>query len=92
MEQTNPLMRDAEQILKCVNLLHFRQEIWPTEKMEKRTVDETWGCRCRWIVLFVISFFQCTEPQKLFNIANELLHTEEAYVKRLHLLDQVIQF
>lgn len=35
-------------------------------------------------------FFQCTEPQKLFNIANELLHTEEAYVKRLHLLDQVI--
>ncbi|XP_042306952.1 FYVE, RhoGEF and PH domain-containing protein 3 isoform X2 [Sceloporus undulatus] len=32
---------------------------------------------------------QCSEPQKLFNIANELLHTEEAYVKRLHLLDQV---
>lgn len=32
---------------------------------------------------------QCTEAQKLFNIANELLHTEEAYVKRLHLLDQV---
>ncbi|CAJ0938283.1 unnamed protein product [Ranitomeya imitator] len=31
----------------------------------------------------------CSEPQKLFNIANELLHTEEAYVKRLHLLDQV---
>uniref|UniRef100_U3J7J9 FYVE, RhoGEF and PH domain containing 3 n=1 Tax=Anas platyrhynchos platyrhynchos TaxID=8840 RepID=U3J7J9_ANAPP len=29
------------------------------------------------------------DPQKLFNIANELLHTEEAYVKRLHLLDQV---
>uniref|UniRef100_A0A5F8GKT9 FYVE, RhoGEF and PH domain containing 3 n=1 Tax=Monodelphis domestica TaxID=13616 RepID=A0A5F8GKT9_MONDO len=36
-----------------------------------------------------VSFPQCTEPQKLFNIANELLHTEEAYVKRLHLLDQV---
>ncbi|XP_066470040.1 FYVE, RhoGEF and PH domain-containing protein 3 isoform X2 [Tiliqua scincoides] len=32
---------------------------------------------------------KCSEPQKLFNIANELLHTEEAYVKRLHLLDQV---
>nr|XP_033782166.1 FYVE, RhoGEF and PH domain-containing protein 3 [Geotrypetes seraphini] len=32
---------------------------------------------------------KCTEPQKLFHIANELLHTEEAYVKRLHLLDQV---
>ncbi|XP_074139156.1 FYVE, RhoGEF and PH domain-containing protein 3 isoform X3 [Sminthopsis crassicaudata] len=32
---------------------------------------------------------KCTDPQKLFNIANELLHTEEAYVKRLHLLDQV---
>ncbi|KAM4652488.1 LOW QUALITY PROTEIN: FYVE, RhoGEF and PH domain-containing protein 3 [Discoglossus pictus] len=33
---------------------------------------------------------KCTETQKLFNIANELLHTEEeAYVKRLHLLDQV---
>uniref|UniRef100_A0A8C9T6L2 FYVE, RhoGEF and PH domain containing 3 n=1 Tax=Scleropages formosus TaxID=113540 RepID=A0A8C9T6L2_SCLFO len=27
--------------------------------------------------------------QKLLNIAQELLHTEEAYVKRLHLLDQV---
>ncbi|KAM4720774.1 FYVE, RhoGEF and PH domain-containing protein 3 [Rhinophrynus dorsalis] len=32
---------------------------------------------------------KCTEPQKLFNIANELLHTEETYVKRLYLLDQV---
>ncbi|XP_043563979.1 FYVE, RhoGEF and PH domain-containing protein 3-like isoform X5 [Chiloscyllium plagiosum] len=32
---------------------------------------------------------KCTEPQKLYNIANELLITEEAYVKRLHLLDQV---
>ncbi|RXM99003.1 FYVE, RhoGEF and PH domain-containing protein 3, partial [Acipenser ruthenus] len=31
---------------------------------------------------------KCTEPQKLFNIARELLQTEEAYVKRLHLLDQ----
>ncbi|XP_058157449.1 FYVE, RhoGEF and PH domain-containing protein 3 isoform X1 [Dasypus novemcinctus] len=29
------------------------------------------------------------EPQKLLNIARELLHTEEAYVKRLYLLDQV---
>lgn len=27
--------------------------------------------------------------QKLFNIANELLQTERAYVARLHLLDQV---
>uniref|UniRef100_H3B6P0 FYVE, RhoGEF and PH domain containing 3 n=1 Tax=Latimeria chalumnae TaxID=7897 RepID=H3B6P0_LATCH len=32
---------------------------------------------------------KCTVPQKLFNIASELLQTEEAYVKRLHLLDQV---
>uniref|UniRef100_A0A8C0IWJ1 FYVE, RhoGEF and PH domain containing 3 n=1 Tax=Chelonoidis abingdonii TaxID=106734 RepID=A0A8C0IWJ1_CHEAB len=32
---------------------------------------------------------QTSQPQKLFNIASELLHTEEAYVKRLHLLDQV---
>ncbi|TSL97258.1 FYVE, RhoGEF and PH domain-containing protein 3 [Bagarius yarrelli] len=30
-----------------------------------------------------------SEAQKLFNIAQELLHTEEAYVKRLNLLDQV---
>ncbi|XP_046726817.1 faciogenital dysplasia isoform X2 [Silurus meridionalis] len=30
-----------------------------------------------------------SESQKLFNIAQELLHTEEAYVKRLNLLDQV---
>ncbi|XP_004384303.2 FYVE, RhoGEF and PH domain-containing protein 3 isoform X1 [Trichechus manatus latirostris] len=29
------------------------------------------------------------KPQQLFNIAQELLHTEEAYVKRLHLLDQI---
>ena len=32
---------------------------------------------------------QCSEPQKLLHIAQELLHTEETYVKRLHLLDQV---
>uniref|UniRef100_G3TK13 FYVE, RhoGEF and PH domain containing 3 n=1 Tax=Loxodonta africana TaxID=9785 RepID=G3TK13_LOXAF len=35
------------------------------------------------------SVTQSTKPQQLFNIARELLHTEEAYVKRLHLLDQV---
>ncbi|XP_076994813.1 FYVE, RhoGEF and PH domain-containing protein 3 isoform X2 [Tamandua tetradactyla] len=29
------------------------------------------------------------EPQELLHIARELLHTEEAYVRRLHLLDQV---
>lgn len=34
-------------------------------------------------------FPQCSEAQKLLNIAKELLHTEEAYVKRLNLLDQV---
>lgn len=27
--------------------------------------------------------------QRVFNIANELLHTEIAYVSKLHLLDQV---
>lgn len=32
---------------------------------------------------------QCSEAQKLLNITRELLHTEEAYVKRLNLLDQV---
>nr|XP_061802183.1 FYVE, RhoGEF and PH domain-containing protein 3-like [Nerophis lumbriciformis] len=32
---------------------------------------------------------KCSEAQRLFNIAKELLHTEEAYVKRLNLLDQV---
>ncbi|XP_028850527.1 faciogenital dysplasia isoform X1 [Denticeps clupeoides] len=31
----------------------------------------------------------CSEAQKLLNIARELLHTEEAYVKKLNLLDQV---
>lgn len=36
-----------------------------------------------------IPFPQCSEAQKLLNIAKELLHTEEAYVKRLNLLDQV---
>ncbi|XP_054544688.1 FYVE, RhoGEF and PH domain-containing protein 3 isoform X2 [Talpa occidentalis] len=32
---------------------------------------------------------KCSEPQKLLHIAQELLNTEETYVKRLHLLDQV---
>lgn len=32
---------------------------------------------------------KCSEAQKLLNIAKELLHTEEAYIKRLNLLDQV---
>lgn len=32
---------------------------------------------------------KCSKPQKLLHIAQELLHTEETYVKRLHLLDQV---
>lgn len=36
-----------------------------------------------------VSYPQCSETQKLLNIAKELLHTEEAYVKRLNLLDQV---
>lgn len=32
---------------------------------------------------------QLSVQQRVFNIANELLHTEKAYVARLHLLDQV---
>lgn len=32
---------------------------------------------------------QCSNLQKLLHLAQELLHTEETYVKRLHLLDQV---
>ncbi|XP_077368187.1 faciogenital dysplasia [Festucalex cinctus] len=32
---------------------------------------------------------KCSEVHRLLNIAKELLHTEEAYVKRLNLLDQV---
>ncbi|CAD7691980.1 unnamed protein product [Nyctereutes procyonoides] len=32
---------------------------------------------------------KCPKSQKLLHIAQELLHTEETYVKRLHLLDQV---
>ncbi|XP_018095888.1 FYVE, RhoGEF and PH domain-containing protein 3 [Xenopus laevis] len=32
---------------------------------------------------------KCSEHQRLYNIARELLQTEEAYVKRLDLLDQV---
>uniref|UniRef100_A0A8C5V3C9 FYVE, RhoGEF and PH domain containing 3 n=1 Tax=Microcebus murinus TaxID=30608 RepID=A0A8C5V3C9_MICMU len=35
------------------------------------------------------SLAQRSDPQKLLHIAQELLHTEETYVKRLHLLDQV---
>uniref|UniRef100_A0A8C2HY27 FYVE, RhoGEF and PH domain containing 1 n=1 Tax=Cyprinus carpio TaxID=7962 RepID=A0A8C2HY27_CYPCA len=33
--------------------------------------------------------FVQTHYSRVFNIANELLHTEKAYVSRLHLLDQV---
>lgn len=36
-----------------------------------------------------VGLAQCSDPQKLLHIAQELLHTEEAYVRRLHLLDQV---
>ncbi|XP_012923001.1 FYVE, RhoGEF and PH domain-containing protein 3 [Heterocephalus glaber] len=36
-----------------------------------------------------VSLAQCCNPQKLLHIAQELLHTEETYVRRLHLLDQV---
>ncbi|KAL1784179.1 FYVE, and PH domain-containing 3 isoform X1 [Sigmodon hispidus] len=36
-----------------------------------------------------VGLTQCSDPQKLLHIAQELLHTEEAYVKRLYLLDQV---
>lgn len=32
---------------------------------------------------------QLSVQQRVFNIANELLHTEIAYVTKLHLLDQV---
>ncbi|XP_045879466.1 FYVE, RhoGEF and PH domain-containing protein 3 isoform X1 [Meles meles] len=32
---------------------------------------------------------KCSEPPKLLHIAQELLHTEETYVRRLYLLDQV---
>uniref|UniRef100_A0A8C5D4B6 FYVE, RhoGEF and PH domain-containing protein 3-like n=1 Tax=Gouania willdenowi TaxID=441366 RepID=A0A8C5D4B6_GOUWI len=45
------------------------------------------------LLLFIhasrVCFPQCSEAQKLLNITKELLHTEEAYVKRLNLLDQV---
>ncbi|XP_048199767.1 FYVE, RhoGEF and PH domain-containing protein 3 isoform X2 [Perognathus longimembris pacificus] len=36
-----------------------------------------------------VGLAQCSHHQKLLQIAQELLHTEETYVKRLHLLDQV---
>lgn len=32
---------------------------------------------------------QLSVQQRVFNIANELLHTEIAYVSKLHLLDKV---
>lgn len=36
-----------------------------------------------------VDLIQCSDPRKLLHIAQELLNTEEAYVRRLHLLDQV---
>lgn len=40
-------------------------------------------------VRFVCLFVQLSVHQRVFNIANELLHTEISYVSKLHLLDQV---
>nr|XP_061779484.1 faciogenital dysplasia [Nerophis lumbriciformis] len=37
---------------------------------------------------YLVDAHKCSEAQRLLNIAKELLHTEEAYVKRLNLLDQ----
>lgn len=45
--------------------------------------------KCLRINLYVCSPQCSSEAQKLLNIAKELLHTEEAYVRRLDLLDQV---
>lgn len=39
----------------------------------------------RWLCVCV----QLSVQQRVFNIANELLHTEITYVSKLHLLDQV---
>uniref|UniRef100_A0A8B9LBQ6 FYVE, RhoGEF and PH domain containing 1 n=1 Tax=Astyanax mexicanus TaxID=7994 RepID=A0A8B9LBQ6_ASTMX len=39
--------------------------------------------------VFVCYTAQLSVQQRVFNIANELLQTEKAYVSRLHLLDQV---
>jgi hypothetical protein len=45
----------------------------------------------RFLFQYVIFFFfQETNEQKLYKIANELLLTERAYVNRLDLLDQVM--
>uniref|UniRef100_A0A8C2HXA8 FYVE, RhoGEF and PH domain containing 1 n=1 Tax=Cyprinus carpio TaxID=7962 RepID=A0A8C2HXA8_CYPCA len=41
-----------------------------------------------YLLLLIICIFLSVQ-QRVFNIANELLHTEKAYVSRLHLLDQV---
>lgn len=71
---------------KWKSSFHWRAHF---KKYEKDSLFP-WYLKC--LIKPASAFFcmlQCSEPQKLFNIANELLHTEEAYVKRLHLLDQV---
>lgn len=39
--------------------------------------------------MMCLCVLQLSVQQRVFNIANELLHTEIAYVTKLHLLDQV---
>lgn len=43
-------------------------------------------------VFFCVRCVQMSVQQRVFNIASELLHTEIAYVSKLHLLNQVDLF
>uniref|UniRef100_A0A7N8Y2J6 FYVE, RhoGEF and PH domain containing 1 n=1 Tax=Mastacembelus armatus TaxID=205130 RepID=A0A7N8Y2J6_9TELE len=47
--------------------------------------ESSLSCRCLTLCVSV----QLSVQQRVFNIANELLHTEIGYVSKLHLLDQV---
>uniref|UniRef100_A0AAR2JVT2 FYVE, RhoGEF and PH domain containing 1 n=1 Tax=Pygocentrus nattereri TaxID=42514 RepID=A0AAR2JVT2_PYGNA len=62
---------------------HFRQPFFCLSLQMFGLTQQEFTCLC---VCFAL---QLSVQQRVFNIANELLQTEKAYVSRLHLLDQV---
>uniref|UniRef100_A0A7N6BY35 FYVE, RhoGEF and PH domain containing 1 n=1 Tax=Anabas testudineus TaxID=64144 RepID=A0A7N6BY35_ANATE len=70
---------DEELAAACSDNLHHKRL-----SMESGYIATRLAC----LALTVVSV-QLSVQQRVFNIANELLHTEIAYVSKLHLLDQV---
>lgn len=69
--------------------------VLPPPKTDRQDSAEVSPSLRLWAVAGFVQMFdsfisvQMSVQQRVFNIANELLHTETAYVSKLHLLDQV---